>query len=554
VLSEEQAGFRPGRSTVDHILSISEVLRARRGRKKQTFCAFLDITKAYDMMNRDGLWKRLIDVGIRGKMWRVLKNLYDIVQSSVLVGKHRTCWFSVEAGVRQGCILSPILFAIFIDGLARMVNQVNVRSVLSGTKFNIALFADDIALLAESEEELQKLLNAVWDYSESWRFRWNFSKSKVMHFGTRRCKSPVHLVLGFHKLDLVNSFKYLGIDLQRNLSWAGTKRRFVMKAKTRIPMVTKAMVEGLSIKAGIKLWETMIRPTVEYAAEILAGENWPQAEQIQYMVGRILLNLQRGTAREVVRGELGWCSLKARREIKLLKLWGRILKMDDARLVKSIYRSCKDQTVSQKGSFCHTVYRSLVSLNLGHIWLSEQIGDFKKWVTSVSASVKERERDLWLLSLQQKSKLRLYRCLKTELRVEEYLSWSVTVEQRSLYARLRSGTHQLKIETGRWYQQPEAERICYVCLTGKVENEGHFMLDCYRYNRLRDKLFASIKLQTGHDLKAFLDDREYMIDVLLGHGLASQVSRRSIGEAVCKFIADAMRVRKRVMKLVEAAK
>ena len=78
-------------------------------------------------MNRDGLWKRLIDVGIRGKMWRVLKNLYDIVQSSVLVGKHRTRWFSVEAGVRQGCILSPILFAIFIDGLARVVNQVKVR-------------------------------------------------------------------------------------------------------------------------------------------------------------------------------------------------------------------------------------------------------------------------------------------------------------------------------------------------------------------------------------------------------------------------------------------
>ena len=62
------------------------------------------------------------------------------------------------------------------------------------------------------------------------------------------------------------------------------------------------------------------RPTLEYAAEILAGENWPQAEQIQYWVGRILLNLQRGTAREVVRGELGWCSLRARREIKLLKL------------------------------------------------------------------------------------------------------------------------------------------------------------------------------------------------------------------------------------------
>ena len=83
-----------------------------------------------------------------------------------------------------------------------------MRSVLTGTKFNIAPFADDVALLAESEEDLQKLLNAVWDYSEKWRFKWNFSKSKVMHFGTRKNKSPVRVVLGFHKLDLVISFKY----------------------------------------------------------------------------------------------------------------------------------------------------------------------------------------------------------------------------------------------------------------------------------------------------------------------------------------------------------
>jgi len=123
----------------------------------------------------------------------------------------------------------------------------------------------------------------------------------------------------------------------------------------------------------------------------------------------------------------------------------------------------------------------------------------------------------------------------------------VTVEQRSLYARLRSGTHPLNIEMGRWYQKPEAERVCYVCLTGKVESEAHFLLDCYRYNRQRDKLFACIKLYSGYDLEAFLD-------LLLGRGLARKVSRRLIGEAVCKFIADAMRVRKRVMKLVEAAK
>src|SRR3569623_161352 len=105
-------------------------------RRKLT-APFLDIKKAYDTVHRDGIWKRLLDVGIRGKLWRVLRNLYEIVESCVLVGKRRTEWFSVEAGVRQGCLLSPILFAIFFDGLANAIKQVQVGSVLDGVKLNI---------------------------------------------------------------------------------------------------------------------------------------------------------------------------------------------------------------------------------------------------------------------------------------------------------------------------------------------------------------------------------------------------------------------------------
>jgi len=161
VLSEEQAAFRAGRSTVDHILSVSELARARRKRRKKTHCAFLDIKKAYDMLDRDALWKTLLNAGLRGKMWRILRNLYDIVESAVLVGQQRTEWFQVEAGVRQGCILSPILFAIFIDGLVAAVKRVRVSSTMKSLKLNILLFADDVVLLADSSQDLQKLLDAV---------------------------------------------------------------------------------------------------------------------------------------------------------------------------------------------------------------------------------------------------------------------------------------------------------------------------------------------------------------------------------------------------------
>src|SRR3569833_4746440 len=95
ILSDEQAGLRPGRSTVDHIFAVTEVLRLRRARRKETHCCFLDIRKAYDTMNRDALWKRLLDVGIRGKMWRVLLFVFVVVVCCVLVGKKRTVWFVV---------------------------------------------------------------------------------------------------------------------------------------------------------------------------------------------------------------------------------------------------------------------------------------------------------------------------------------------------------------------------------------------------------------------------------------------------------------------------
>src|SRR6185437_2581209 len=72
VLVDEQAGFRAGRSTADHIFLLSEILRARRRQGKETYCCFLDIRKAYDTVFRNGLWARLLEAGLRGKLWRVL--------------------------------------------------------------------------------------------------------------------------------------------------------------------------------------------------------------------------------------------------------------------------------------------------------------------------------------------------------------------------------------------------------------------------------------------------------------------------------------------------
>ena len=99
--------------------------------------------------------------GIKGKMWRVVKNMYNEVGSCVRLGEEKTEWFSLEGGLRQGCILSPILFSVFIDRLAREVKKVG-GAEYGKIKVSLLLFADDRVLIAESEEILQKMLDAVY--------------------------------------------------------------------------------------------------------------------------------------------------------------------------------------------------------------------------------------------------------------------------------------------------------------------------------------------------------------------------------------------------------
>jgi hypothetical protein len=110
----------------------------------------------------------------------------------------------------------------------------------------------------------------------------------------------------------------------------------------------------------------MLRSVLEYAAEVWGGGAWKEAEQIQDKVGRILLGLSKNTPGEVPRGELGWLSLRARREFKQLLYWGKVIKMDDARLVKKVYSKCKRQNENLQGSFCGSVRKILLGLNLGN--------------------------------------------------------------------------------------------------------------------------------------------------------------------------------------------
>jgi hypothetical protein len=524
ILVEEQAGFRKDRDTTDQLFIITELINNRR--PKRTFACFIDIQKAYDKIWRDGLWHKLQQYGITGKMWRVLRNIYGSVESCVLVNEERSRFFEIDVGLRQGCLMSPILFAIYINGIAEEIKgaKLGARLILRREEnVGILMFADDIALLADDQTELQKLMDLTYDYSRKWRFTFNYDKCAVVVFGNPEqkfaygncdstCTCGYHWRLGTKLIKQVTSYKYLGVELDQKLSWKEFKERIASKAKKNVSAIWgMGMAYGkLSVKAGINLYEALVRSVLEYGAIVWEGVRWEEGERIQREMGRRILKCHSKTTNESVLGELGMWTLKTRREFLMLKYWIKLSIIDDTRLVRQIYKISKEEFARRrKSNWCSKIYKLTQKYQLHHIWRNEElirhpaeldaaehtVPKLKQfWTKMLLTQVQKIEELNWRNSMLKKPKLRTYVTFKTKLRLEPYLVTQTAKRGRFWLTRIRTGTSPLRIETGRWKRPVEKleERICLQCESGDIEDEKHFILHCQKFKDLREEMFGKI--------------------------------------------------------------
>src|SRR3569623_1458788 len=100
--------------------------------------------------------------------------------------------------------------------------------------------------------------------------------------------------------------------------------------------------------------------------------------------------VSRTMANAVVRGELGWWTMRAQRDMKILMYWARLVRMDDTRLVKQVYQYRKEK-IKRVNDWCSLVQKTLVSLDLGHVWETELVGDAVAWKRLLKASILARE-------------------------------------------------------------------------------------------------------------------------------------------------------------------
>ena len=156
-----QFGFNKGCSTTDACLILKETVFNYIQEKGKAFAAFIDLSKAFDKVNHFTLGQQLLDRKIPPDIVLLLMHYLRNQTARVFWNNYKGHYVYVEKGVRQGGILSPFLFKLYIDNLISVISNEDIGCKLGIIRINILAYADDIVFLADNSDNLSYLYSIL---------------------------------------------------------------------------------------------------------------------------------------------------------------------------------------------------------------------------------------------------------------------------------------------------------------------------------------------------------------------------------------------------------
>ena len=511
-LSPKQAAFRPGYSTTDHLYTLKSLINKYvHVNKEKLFVCFVDFRKAFDKVWRNGLFVKLLRMGISGNFYNLIKHMYKTTKSKVKLPLGLSTIFEHNTGIKQGDGLSPLLFDVFINDLNNIFDDTCDPPKLGTLGIHNLLYADDLIIMSTSKEGLQRGLDKLDTYCKTWHLEINSDKTKVMVL-SKSGKIPKDFQAKYNKILIQNVkyYKYLGLILYNNGNFVkGTSdlkiraQRAWFKCKSSLFSNSTNNVHLL-----LNLFDKLVKPILLYGVEIWGPDFLTKlfikedlkivdsffCEIVHNRACKSILGVRKNSSNIAVRAELGRTPLYPYIVGAVFKYWYKLLTQTKNPILKEAYLFEIRMKNTGKQSWLTPILdiHDLSSTNIGKnrtfSLIKNMIQDLQnKYITYILDYFKK------LRTNGANDKLRTYCMMKKKYNLEQYLTLNVPKSYRTKICSLRIGSHNLEIELGRHRDPPvpAQNRSCKYCLPNQyIGDELHFMMQCKLNETLRPDLMS----------------------------------------------------------------
>ena len=494
-LNEGQGAYRAGRSTSDHIFTLYSLIQKYLCKKGGRFyVAFIDFSKAFDSIPHANLWFRLIKEGIHGKLLSVLRSMYSKLKACVKTSNGLSDFFQCVIGTRQGCMVSPFLFILYIDELISMCNLQQCQGLFLNeihSNVHMLMYADDIAIFNDTVGRLQTQLNVLSEFCSKYQLKFNLSKTKVVVFRNGGClRKNEKWFFDGKEVEAVTYYKYLGMFFSSSIKWSYPLKVLSQQATKAMYVIYKMKhkCSVLPLDVAFNLFDKMVLPVLLYGSEVWGTEYRKDIEQVQINFCKYVLCVPSKTPNSACLGECGRKPLYVLYLTRCIKYWLRLVQdLTADRYPKCCYNLLYSMQNSGYNTWAKSVKTVLYLYGFGHVWLNQSVGNADEFLLVFKQRISDISSQEWSDCLSNTSKLSAYSQFKSLLEPEKYINSIPYVRHRIALTRLRCSCHRLAVERLRGTLERE-NRLCSYCLNNnvnRIEDEYHFVLVCPLYNNLR---------------------------------------------------------------------
>jgi hypothetical protein len=293
ILPETQCGFRSNRSTIDMVFSLRQIQEKCIEQNMELYVVFIDFTKAFDTVPREALWSVLKKFGCTDKVVNLMRALHDGMQAKVVQGKDISSGFAVTNGVKQGCVLAPTLFSLYLTAMLHTAFKgvhegIYIQSRHNADLFRVShfkaksrttkhlvremLFADDSALVAHTASDMQLLVDRFAKAATQFSLKINIKKTECLYQPIKLLSPPPEpQVITINQMPLVQTtdFTYLGSTVSSSSKIEKELRIRTGKASAAYGKLQERLWNNrhVSIEVKCRVYRAVVLSTLLYGAE-----------------------------------------------------------------------------------------------------------------------------------------------------------------------------------------------------------------------------------------------------------------------------------------------